>query len=282
MTGTHEDGSPPLPVRSYDVRSDVDLESVMDAKTLGPNGGMVYAVTYMQKNIAGIIENIISASNPPHPGGAAVPTPGPPYYLFDCPGQVELFTHSTSVASIISSLTLPPHKGGTLGCNLACVNCLSCAQTFDAAGYISGCLVSTMVKIRLELGCVGVMTKMDMWGQQGGKDWGLKEYLEGGDMGRLVQHLDVIGVASPPDHGQAEGEYRRVRDRVKSSRFHARHARLTRALGELVDDFGLNGYLPVGVNDGGSVGVAVGECDKVNGYGICVIEGGEGGEGGGS
>jgi hypothetical protein len=85
----------------------------MEAKSLGPNGGMVYAVNYMEKNIEGIIENIIKAAEGEE--GEDKGNEGPVYYLFDCPGQVELFTHSTSVKNIIQELTKPLHKGEEKG-----------------------------------------------------------------------------------------------------------------------------------------------------------------------
>ena len=52
----------------------------MDYTKLGPNGGLIYSMEYLIENMEWLEEQI----------GALGPDD---YVLFDCPGQLELYTH---------------------------------------------------------------------------------------------------------------------------------------------------------------------------------------------
>lgn len=109
-SGTSATGSS-LP---YDVLLDVcqdviQLNCVMEELKLGPNGGLVYCLEYMEQHMDVILDLIGTRLEhyeqqkhpPPNNGNMDVTT----YVLFDFPGQVELFTHNTAVQHICQSLT---------------------------------------------------------------------------------------------------------------------------------------------------------------------------------
>lgn len=75
---------------SLDVRSLIALEEVMEAEELGPNGGVLYALEELENNMEWL------------EGGLSVI--GDDYILFDCPGQVELFTHHNSLRNVFFRL----------------------------------------------------------------------------------------------------------------------------------------------------------------------------------
>ena len=58
---------------ALDIRDLVSLEEVMEQEELGPNGGVMYALEEL-------------------------------YILFDCPGQVELFTHHNTMPNLFHRL----------------------------------------------------------------------------------------------------------------------------------------------------------------------------------
>ena len=64
----------------------------MEELDLGPNGGLMYALELLDKQgidlFIGKIEQLINEGN---------------YLLFDCPGQVELFTHHNSLYRIFKT-----------------------------------------------------------------------------------------------------------------------------------------------------------------------------------
>lgn len=108
--GTNTTGSS-LP---YDVLLDVcqdviNLNCVMEELNLGPNGGLLYCLEYMEQHMDVIMELICTRLEDyehqrhqnPENDKIGIGT----YVLFDFPGQVELFTHNTSVQHICQSLT---------------------------------------------------------------------------------------------------------------------------------------------------------------------------------
>ena len=78
----------------------------MDTLDLGPNGGLVYCMNYIDSNfdwLAGQLEAFqgrrVSISRLLHSSFIL-----DKYLLFDFPGQVELYTHETSVHKILEKL----------------------------------------------------------------------------------------------------------------------------------------------------------------------------------
>jgi GTPase SAR1 family protein len=69
-----------------DVRDLVKLEEIMEDDELGPNGGILYAMEELEHNIDWLEK--------------ALSNLGEDYVIFDCPGQVELFTHHSSLRNI--------------------------------------------------------------------------------------------------------------------------------------------------------------------------------------
>ena len=78
---------------SIDVRDLVSLERVMEEFDLGPNGGLIYCMEYLLENIAWLKDRL-----------KEVESNGIACVLFDCPGQVELYTHHSCMKSIIEEL----------------------------------------------------------------------------------------------------------------------------------------------------------------------------------
>merc|ERR1719469_207438 len=68
---------------AIDVRELVDAIDVMDELELGPNGALIYCMEYIEVNLDWLIARLRTATK-----DQAVP-----YVIFDCPGQIELYTH---------------------------------------------------------------------------------------------------------------------------------------------------------------------------------------------
>jgi GTPase SAR1 family protein len=76
---------------AVDIASLVTLQDVMVEHGLGPNGGMLYCMEYLEANYDWLEDRLKEL------GGDA-------YVLFDLPGQVELSTNHTSLKRIIDKL----------------------------------------------------------------------------------------------------------------------------------------------------------------------------------
>lgn len=75
---------------ALDVRELITLESIMQDDQLGPNGSVLYALEELEANTDWLMEKLKDL--------------GEDYILFDCPGQVELFTHHDSLRKIFMAL----------------------------------------------------------------------------------------------------------------------------------------------------------------------------------
>ena len=75
---------------AIDVRELVKLEEIMEEDDLGPNGGVLYALEELEHNMEWLEQGLSEL--------------GEDYVLFDCPGQVELYTHHSSLRNIFFRL----------------------------------------------------------------------------------------------------------------------------------------------------------------------------------
>ncbi len=75
---------------ALDIRSLVKLEDIMREDSLGPNGGILYALEELEHNYEWLEEGLKEFEQD--------------YVLFDCPGQVELYTHHNSLRNIFFKL----------------------------------------------------------------------------------------------------------------------------------------------------------------------------------
>jgi GPN-loop GTPase len=72
---------------ALDVRKLVTLEEIMANDELGPNGAVLYALEELEGNAEWLEEGLKKLGEEE-------------YVLFDCPGQVELFTHHDSLRRV--------------------------------------------------------------------------------------------------------------------------------------------------------------------------------------
>ena len=77
----------------WDLSEIICLKDVMDLLKLGPNGALLYCLEFLEKNFQHMESKLKEMQAEGY------------YFLFDCPGQVELYTHHTSVHTIVDRLT---------------------------------------------------------------------------------------------------------------------------------------------------------------------------------
>ena len=75
---------------ALDVSELVALGDVMEGLRLGPNGGLLYCMEYLEANLDWLRAKLQPLSDS--------------YVLFDCPGQVELYTHHNSLKNVFAQL----------------------------------------------------------------------------------------------------------------------------------------------------------------------------------
>lgn len=100
---------------AIDVRDLIKLEEVMEEDDLGPNGGVLYALEELEHNMEWLEKRLSDL--------------GEDYVLFDCPGQVELYTHHSSLRNIFFRLQ---KLGYRVRIRSACIDSMSFADTYIA------------------------------------------------------------------------------------------------------------------------------------------------------
>ena len=228
------------------VQDIVSLSTVMKDLELGPNGGLLYCMEYLEAHTDELIDMIREKVSEKT------------YILIDLPGQSEVFTHGSSVHFILKRLEK------VLDLRLCCVQLVDSTFCTDATKFLSATMLGTTSMIRLELPTVNVLSKIDLL--QGELAFQLDFFLECQDLERLVEFVDS-GVPSEQDYEINDDEdYQAARRQTRNSTFWKKHMKLYRVLAEVVDDYGLLHFMPLDINKADSVGSVLAKIDRANGY----------------
>lgn len=125
-----------------DIRDLVSLEEVMGELRLGPNGGLVYCMEYLVENLDWL-EDALDDIGPDE------------YVIFDCPGQIELYSHVPAMGQIVRELQ-------RMGFNICCTHLLDSQFVADVGKFVSGVLCCLSAMTSLELPHVNVLSKCDL------------------------------------------------------------------------------------------------------------------------
>ncbi len=64
----------------FDIRDIIALDDVQELMNFGPNGGLVYCMEYLIDHIDELLDELNEYGDDS-------------FFLFDCPGQIELYSH---------------------------------------------------------------------------------------------------------------------------------------------------------------------------------------------
>ena len=150
-------------VSSYDAILDVCAElvqtsAVMEELDLGPNGGLMWCMEYLEQHVDELIdllEDRMEEEELQQDNDNAGGTSRGVYLLLDLPGQAEVYTHGTSVATILQKLVK------TLDLRLCVVQLLDATYCLEAHKYVSATLLATTTMLRLELPTIQVLSKTE-------------------------------------------------------------------------------------------------------------------------
>jgi len=78
------------------------------------------------------------------------------YFIFDCPGQIELYTHMSVMKEVFSMLSLK------LGFQICGVFTIDSGILIDGPRFLSGTIAALATFSNLEIPFVNVMTKIDL------------------------------------------------------------------------------------------------------------------------
>ncbi|XP_072940585.1 uncharacterized protein [Epargyreus clarus] len=155
-----------------DIRSLILLEDVMDKHKLGPNGALLYCMDFLEKNIDWLLNQIQGEHST--------------NFIFDLPGQVELYSHHDTLSNILSILT----KDGNL--QLCVVHLVDSHHCSDAGKFIAALTLSLNAMLKIGLPHINLLTKVDLLKKHADKlQFGIDFYTEVLDLNYLVDCLDT-------------------------------------------------------------------------------------------
>lgn len=206
---------------ALDIRDFMTLDEIMREEGLGPNGGLLYAIEQMHENVDGFIDEIKRLGRRE-------------YLLFDCPGQIELFTHHPALTNIFKRIEKE------LDMRLVVVNLVDCHYIVSPSQYISVLMMVLRTMLQFNLPQINVLSKIDLLCNYGPLPFRLDFYTE-------VQGLDYLYP-------------------LATAEMHGRYAKLTEAIGGLVSDFGLVDFQVLAVENKRSMINLLSVIDKASGY----------------
>ncbi|KAI8051978.1 GPN-loop GTPase [Syncephalis plumigaleata] len=202
---------------AVDIRDLISLEDVMEELHLGPNGGLIYCFEYLLENLDWLDDALGDFEDD--------------YLIFDCPGQIELYTHFPYMRTLTDHLK----RQGYAICG---VYVLESQFMVDKSKYFSGTLSAMSAMIQLEIPHINVMSKMDL--------------MAGMPEPELDRYLNA-----DPSLLQEDNSYR------GSTKF----TRLNEAIVQLVEDYNMVGFIPLNIREEDSIEYVLSHIDNAIQYG---------------
>ncbi|XP_052149981.1 GPN-loop GTPase 3-like [Oryza glaberrima] len=202
---------------STDIRELISLDDVMEELGMGPNGGLIYCMEHLEDNLDDWLDEQLEGYLDDD------------YLVFDCPGQIELFTHVPVLRNFVEHLKRKNF-------NVCAVYLLDSQFVSDVTKYISGCMASLSAMIQLELPHINILSKMDLVSNK--KD--VEEYLNPEAQVLLSQ----LNRQMAPKFGK-----------------------LNKSLAELVDDYSMVNFIPLDLRKESSIQYVLSHIDNCIQYG---------------
>ncbi|NXL92784.1 GPN3 GTPase, partial [Alectura lathami] len=203
-----------------DIRELIEVDDVMEDDSLkfGPNGGLVFCMEYFANNFSWLEESLGHVEDD--------------YVLFDCPGQIELYTHLPVMKQLVEQLQQWEFRV----CGVFLVDSQFMVESFK---FISGILAALSAMISLEIPQINIMTKMDLLSKKAKKE--IEKYLDP-DMYSMIEDSTNM---------------------LKSRMF----KKLTKSICGLIDDYGMVRFLPFDRSDEESIHIVLQHIDLTIQYG---------------
>ncbi|PNY26542.1 GPN-loop GTPase 2 [Tolypocladium capitatum] len=208
---------------ALDIRNLIRLEDIMREERLGPNGGILYALEELEHNFEWLQEGLREFADD--------------YLLFDCPGQVELYTHHNSLRNIFYQLQ-------RLGFRFVCVHLSDSICVTQPSLYVSNVLLSLRAMIQMDMPHVNVLSKIDKVSSYDELPFNLEYYTDVDDLTYMTPYLEAESPA------------------LRSEKF----GRLNEAVAKMIESYGLVRYEVLAVENKKSMMHLLRVIDRAGGY----------------
>ncbi|KAL9907303.1 GPN-loop GTPase 2 [Glossina fuscipes] len=154
-----------------DIMELITVQDVMDSMHLGPNGALMYCAEFLEEHTEDWLLPLLNKAKCN-------------YFLFDCPGQIELYTHHASMSHIFERLQRD-------GYHLVTVNLIDSHYCSEPSKFVSTLLMALNMMLRMGLPHVNVLSKADLLKRHEHKlKFSLDFYTDVLDLNYLLEALD--------------------------------------------------------------------------------------------
>ncbi|MCP9264145.1 GPN-loop GTPase 2 [Dirofilaria immitis] len=150
-----------------DIRELVRMEDITSRLDLGPNGALRYCMQTLKKNMEWLRLKLSRVDG---------------YFLFDFPGQLELYSSDNCISSII-------HNMEKWGFRLVAVHLSDSLYCTNAGKFISVLLCALSIMINLECAQINVLSKQDLL-EDNDLPYNFEFFEQIPEMSRLIELLD--------------------------------------------------------------------------------------------
>ncbi|XP_072048035.1 GPN-loop GTPase 3-like [Amphiura filiformis] len=188
-----------------DIRDLIEVDDVMqdDSLKFGPNGGLVFCMEYFAQNFDWLHEQLGEMDGD--------------YILFDCPGQIELYSHLPVMRQLVDALQSWDFR-------ICGVFLIDSQFLVDTPKFFSGMMSALSAMVNLEIPHVNVMSKMDLLDSQAKKN--IEKFLDP-DPSLLVTDAEHLA---------------------------PQFQKLNEAIASLIEDYSLVRFLPLDKGDEETIG----------------------------
>ncbi|RVD92046.1 ATP binding [Tubulinosema ratisbonensis] len=124
-----------------DIREFITVDEVQENTDLGPNTSLLYALKEMYDNIEELELDTFQED----------------FLVFDCPGQIELFSHSEIINDILN------YVSKFMKCSVIFV--LDCFFISDPFKFVLGNMTGYLTALNFNVPRLNVLTKLDLFGK---------------------------------------------------------------------------------------------------------------------
>ncbi|VDN05128.1 unnamed protein product [Thelazia callipaeda] len=189
-----------------DVRDLISVDDVQEDKQLllGPNGALVFCMEYLVQNLDWLHDQLNEGEDD--------------YFIFDCPGQIELYSHLPVMRQIVNALK-------SWDFNICSVFLLDTQFVLDCDKFLGGVLTTLSTMITLEVPAVNVLSKVDLLSERN------KELLE----------------------TFLESDARSILRNEEASPWNEKYRELSQTIADVLDDYSLVRFSPLDIEDEESI-----------------------------
>ncbi|KAL7753064.1 hypothetical protein RI367_001516 [Sorochytrium milnesiophthora] len=225
-----------------DIRDLISLDDVTEELQYGPNGALIYCMEFLVNNIEWLHEELGDEDDDD-------------YWIFDCPGQIELYTHFPVMKHIITHLQ-------RIGFTVCAVYTIEATFVTDPFKFFSACMSAMSAMVQLEVPHVNVLTKMDLLRSHANMRPGGSVGGDNNDEGtskipsRQLERFLFTDTSLITDWTNGEGKW--VSDKWKH---------LNEAIARLIDEYNMVAFIPLDITDEDSLSTLLLQVDHCVQYG---------------